>query len=342
MMSDDALASVKLTRIRVGELNLPDGRLVATDPLTMPERPPFARTVAAGSYPVFAIREIASGRIALAYVLFSSEQPKTWELAVIPGQDVSTLKDNEYFGIAVDTGLVAFTSSRFAAAVVERENRIKTRDGEFDNYYDDVLADELPDGTEFILHHPLPDAPEIAAAIVHSGWGDGFYPVLWGLTSAGDPAIALADFDVVSNSDGRSEYDKKTEFILAGMSAERRQASTDAYEALKTGDLAKLCKLLELGLVTPDSYVVGAGGSFLWEAIRLDKPASVALMMDFGATDSLPQDIYGDRDAKTYSDFARVLQSNVGKRATPDLPPLAPRSPELMRLIEVLESGKKP
>ncbi len=46
-------------------------------------------------------------------------------------------------------------------------------------------------------------------AIFWSGWGDGFYPVFWGLDKDGRPLVLLTDFQVTENADGRREPNHK-------------------------------------------------------------------------------------------------------------------------------------
>jgi Protein of unknown function (DUF4241) len=201
-MSDAELAQNGLKRVKIGDLTLPDGRLAAADPLVMPEREPFSRTVPPGTYPAEAIALAGlDPRNAALILRFSQAKPVTWELGLLPGQDSGTLKTDEFFGIPVDAGTAAFMSSSFYKASEERLDQIRRKKpGSNPNYYDDVLAAEYTGATNSLRHQPLPDRPGAAAIIASSGWGDGYYPVLFGLGADGKPVLAMIDFYVAENA----------------------------------------------------------------------------------------------------------------------------------------------
>jgi hypothetical protein len=221
-LDDAALKARGLERVMAGDLTLPDGALAAMDPLVMPERPVLTRRVKPGTYPVEALRLLGGDpRNAMLIIRFSQWKAERWELAFIAGQDIATLRNDEFFGIPVDAGTAAFASSGFAKAVSDRETQEKTRNKDYSNYYDDVLASEMVGERENLLRHqPLPDRPEAAAIIAGSGWGDGFYPVIFGLDTSGDPAFALIDFYVAIDGHARDVWVRREERIRAVLDAE--------------------------------------------------------------------------------------------------------------------------
>ncbi len=73
------------------------------------------------------------------------------------------------------------------------------------NYYNDVIATEVAvNDEEWTLHQPMSDS-DLNVAIFHSGWGDGVYPVLWGLSAEGEAMVLFVDFTVMEDADGRKE-----------------------------------------------------------------------------------------------------------------------------------------
>ena len=89
-----SLADRRLVEIQIGNLKLPDGRLVAFDPLVQPESRPFAQTVTPGTYPVSFIRGAAGySRPAMLVIRFSNAEIERFELATIEGQDVGSQVD---------------------------------------------------------------------------------------------------------------------------------------------------------------------------------------------------------------------------------------------------------
>lgn len=196
-MSDAELDANRIRRIPLGEVVLTSGHIVATDPLVQPERPAFLVTVPPGRYPVTLFE--AEGRIAAAGMRFSDGDPVRWQLALVEGQDIGTLKPDQYFGYGVDTGLGCYMDRDTVALIAERDAKVQAeKGGEYISYYDDVLDDELAiHNGDYVLHQPIADKPG-NVAIFSTGWGDGFYPVYWGLNGEGVPVVMLTDFQVIT------------------------------------------------------------------------------------------------------------------------------------------------
>ena len=200
--ADLAVRAIKV--LRVGKVELTSGRVVASDPLVGPDRAAFVRTVPPGDYPVTLYE--AFGRIAAASIRFAEGKPVRWELALIPGQDIGSLKGDEFFGYPVDAGLGCYMDAETYALIQEREKQVRAEKASPDiNYYDDVLASELEvNDDRYAMHRPIP-GKRGNVAIFWSGWGDGFYPVFWGLDAGGRPLVLFTDFGVTENADGRRE-----------------------------------------------------------------------------------------------------------------------------------------
>ncbi len=203
-LGDAELYERSIGVIHMGNVELTSGRIVAADPLAQPDRPALARRVAPGDYPVTLYH--AFGRIAAAGMRFAEGKPDHWELAVLPGQDVATLKDGEIFGYPVDAGLGCYMDADTLALIEEREAQVQAQKPDADiNYYDDVLASDLDANKgHYALHRPMA-GKKGNVAVFWSGWGDGFYPVFWGLDKDGRPLALLTDFGVIENADGRRE-----------------------------------------------------------------------------------------------------------------------------------------
>ncbi|MGZ9720935.1 DUF4241 domain-containing protein [Rhizobium miluonense] len=203
-LSDADLTARSIKVLRIGEVELTSGRIVASDPLVGPDRAALVRTVAPGDYPVTLYE--AFGRIAAAGLRFAEGKPVRWELALIPGQDINSLKGDEFFGYPVDAGLGCYMDADTYALIQEREKQVQAEKASFDiNYYDDVLASELQiNSDKYAMHRPVA-GKRGNVAIFWSGWGDGFYPVFWGLDASGRPLVLFTDFGVTENADGRRE-----------------------------------------------------------------------------------------------------------------------------------------
>lgn len=203
-LGDGELSGRSINVIHMGNVELTSGRIVAADPLAQPDRPALARTVAPGEYPVTLYQ--AFGRIAAASMRFAEGRPDRWELAVLPGQDPATLKDDEIFGYPVDAGVGCYMDAQTLALIDERQAQVQAQKPGADiNYYDDVLAADLDANKSiYALHRPVA-GKKGNVAVFWSGWGDGFYPVFWGLDRDGHALVLLTDFGVIENADGRRE-----------------------------------------------------------------------------------------------------------------------------------------
>lgn len=201
-LSDADLAKKGIARKGLGELDVDSGCLVATDPLVQPERQAFARSISPGRYAVTLYR--AEGRVALAELRIGQGVTERWELAVLPGQKTSALKDDEVYGYPVDAGLGAFMDAAGQSALLTRDKREQRRLGaSFSDSYTDILMEPLEKagGTE-LLFEPLSD-DTANVAIFQSGWGDGVYPSFWGLDAAGRPLALVTDFGVLDKGEVR-------------------------------------------------------------------------------------------------------------------------------------------
>lgn len=201
-LSDADLAKKSIARKGLGELDVDSGCLVATDPLVQPERQAFARSISPGRYAVTLYR--AEGRVALAELRIGQGVTERWELAVLPGQKTSALKDDEVYGYPVDAGLGAFMDAAGQSALLTRDKREQRRLGaSFSDSYTDILMGPLEKagGTE-LLFEPLSD-DTANVAIFQSGWGDGVYPSFWGLDAAGRPLALVTDFGVLDKGEVR-------------------------------------------------------------------------------------------------------------------------------------------
>ncbi|UVK39748.1 DUF4241 domain-containing protein [Mesorhizobium sp. AR10] len=199
-LSDAELAERRINVTPIGELELPTGEIIACDPLISgTEMPTLSRRVKPGHYPVSLLE--TQGRVAVAVLRFRLGTPVRWELATLPGQDVTTLKDDEIFGYPVDGGLGSFMDKTAMVLMSEQLDKL----GADQNYYDDVLAAEFtPNQDRFVMHRPVAGNP-LNIAMFWSGWGDGFYPSFWGLDAAGELLLLTTDFGVLEDADGREK-----------------------------------------------------------------------------------------------------------------------------------------
>lgn len=136
---------------------------------------PLERTVEPGSYPVD--RVVAAGRNAAVRVRFSEDVPVSWHPASIPGSG---------HVIGVDAGSACLMDFVAYAAMSRRAKAAA---------FQRFSSAERPAAVEV----PLGGA-DVGIA-VDSGYGDGSYPVYWGVDAEGRVAQLVADFMVLAVQD---------------------------------------------------------------------------------------------------------------------------------------------
>lgn len=178
-----------LSVVDLGMLNLPSGRLEASDPfVNLGEG--FVVNIAPGQYPVrVTLADVSEERdgshIREAYlsVIVAEGMVARVEHAIAEGME--HIPDATSYGVPVDAGTVAFADN----AAVQR-CMPGTDNEEFEDWYDDIF-DNGTDSSWFSLMDSPAHLREGCANITmplatngenvvlsHSGWGDGIYSVL--------------------------------------------------------------------------------------------------------------------------------------------------------------------
>jgi hypothetical protein len=185
--------TVSTTVEEAGEVVLPSGRLVASDAFII-DALPFTTTFPPGHHRVSVLRADfanAAPRIAAAVVRVGAGEPVRWELALIAGQDPTTLGQDQFFGYGVDGGTGCFTSPEATA---------RLRDPDTYERYSVALLEGLnpggmaPPGTFAVEVDPGSGANVVA---FESGFGDGAYASFIGLDGTGRPLVVMTDFAVL-------------------------------------------------------------------------------------------------------------------------------------------------
>lgn len=163
----------------MGDLHVPSGIMGASDPYVELGDDTLVFDVPKGSYPAYiTIADVSPQqdgshyREAYLSIKFSDNETTSWEKALPIGIDDLEEDDTTFYGVGVDAGMVGFYDASAASKIVES---LENDDDLFD-----LLEEELQqDGTATYGILNLED-PETNGNVVysHSGWGDGFYPVI--------------------------------------------------------------------------------------------------------------------------------------------------------------------
>lgn len=212
------MAEQELVEIHIGDVNLPTGRVVASDPFFVDSQRPFSRTVEPDKYPVYIyMAEIDKlhHRIAYAKIKFRPEDATKWILALtddLTEEELKDLGEDEFYGFPVESGLAAFMDEETGEQFISKMDQLEEANPEA-NYYDEVLTEEfriysgknnfsreLGDWND----HKIGNDSDNNLIMFASGWGDGYYPAYWGLNENGDTIELVVDF-LISDFESEDE-----------------------------------------------------------------------------------------------------------------------------------------
>ncbi len=174
----------------IGVLKVKEGKIICCDPFWFNHDQPFTTAFPTGNFPVqLAIAQIADDeRVAFARLVFSDQQPVEWTMAIIEGQDISTLGAEEFFGYGVDAGTGAFLDTSAAEefyAYAKEKDSMKELSDEMEKNYKDTRD-------WFVWQRN-----DVNVAVFHSGWGDGSYASYIGRDKDGAICRLVTDFGVI-------------------------------------------------------------------------------------------------------------------------------------------------
>lgn len=224
--------------VQAGDLLVTSGSIVACDPYWLNTAPQaYTTRVPLGRSPVFvSIAEFESNhdrRVACAKLCFNEQVAVRWEMAVWPGQDVSTLEAGQHFCYGVDAGTGCFVDLDVVEWLFDQAG---VRDLEKWRGLPNSMADTPDEGRKLVDRvydyfeksvdtrlYGTWESKEPTASIVtgyppqhafitlndvmggnlvmfSSGWGDGCYGSYFGYAADGVLACLITDFGVLSNA----------------------------------------------------------------------------------------------------------------------------------------------
>lgn len=205
-----------LAVVDCGELITPTGRIAVCDPFTCMEvagNP--ALTISPGRYPVKVTLADVSGKMDASHIreayasllLKNGVEVRRGGLVLEKSRSLFEEGGEEFFCFPVDSGTACFVDE--GALAYGMPDGAQWYEDIFDSGQPDDWFHRMDDPNHIragLANIPLPLAQDGANLIlIHSGWGDGIFPVVGGYNEDGELTAIHIDFNVVSEPSGDSE-----------------------------------------------------------------------------------------------------------------------------------------
>jgi hypothetical protein len=187
---------------QIGELIVQSGLIVACDPFVFFDSAPFTTQIPVGVYPV--ILSVAGfnddQRVAYAKLHISNQPTVLWEMALLPDQDIKSLKEDEFFGYPVDAGTGCFMDSEAASVFLKKfEDEVSS-----DNYsFSDFVIAEMEKNYVHTWNWANIKTDETNGNLIAftAGFGDGAYPSYFGFDIDGKVTSIVTDFQIIDDKE---------------------------------------------------------------------------------------------------------------------------------------------
>lgn len=199
--TDKEIGGIAVDQIALGEVSLPSGKIFVNDPLgeylALDDTPYFLET-AKGNFPVTAsiVTYEDDGEkedlIACVKVAFSNEPAVRYEEAMKGIELIEELKENEYFGFSIESGLATIVDAEakphFTKFIEEFE--AKSEANLYDDYFRKLFKENAKNNPKYQseegewINWTIPNT-EFQVPIFQAGFGEGVYPSYFGYNEEG-------------------------------------------------------------------------------------------------------------------------------------------------------------
>ena len=197
------LYTFRLETVRIDSLVVTSGKLIACDPHTLFDPKPFEQEIPIGSHSVFLTfvhdDQRTDKRVAFARLqLQPYKVPVRWQNAILPGQYLSTLEEDTFFGYGVDMGEGCFMDADAVSKweiLTEQEFAVISAELRGEQVELDPISKLFFQSTkQGWWSMTLNIETGLNVVVFHSGWGDGSYPSFWGYDEHGEVVCLVTDF----------------------------------------------------------------------------------------------------------------------------------------------------
>lgn len=181
-----------------GNIQITTGKLVACDPLTTSDMPPFATEFPIGDFPVLVHKERESNCIAYVEIVFKDSEITGWQLATSDGQNTSDLDEGEIYGYPVESGMGCLMDFETQQNLNLLEQHLFKRKGaDFMGIYEEFFHEHFfqQEGAidQYAFLKPNDEKKGNIFAF-ETGYGEGFYASYIAFNKDNEPVKVVSEF----------------------------------------------------------------------------------------------------------------------------------------------------
>ncbi len=201
----------EMDTLDMGPVSLPTGYIIVRDPLSYLRREdrPYILKAPAGTYNATAAVIKPDGsdcaRYAAVRIKFNDNEPVRFEEALTGTENLEDFADDSYFGLNVDAGLACICDVKVKDAFCDFRSRWHKENPEkniYDHYFAGFFENSAKENPKYQrkdgdwINWTVPGT-DFHMPIFQSGFGDGTYPVYYGLDAEGEICqIAVQFIDI--------------------------------------------------------------------------------------------------------------------------------------------------
>lgn len=174
---------------QIGLLNVPSGKIIADDPVTLHTSKAFIHQFPIGEFPVelAIVKMHTDERVGFSRIVFLDEAIARWEFARMEGQEKIPIIGEDLYGFGVDAGIGLYMDEEG----VDDFDKVLMNDWE--DLFIDGFEKEYRDTWSYLMYQ----SESYNVATFSTGFGDGFYGTYLGRDAKGNICQLLIDCRIV-------------------------------------------------------------------------------------------------------------------------------------------------
>lgn len=192
-MIDTEFGRMQIEKIKAGELRLPTGRIISTDPILMYDDECYSKHVKPGTYTVYIYigkTENRKKQTVAAELRINDNDPVKWELALLKGESSKGFGYDEFMGYEVENGLGCFMDE----SVMKILDIMDEKDLDM---YERAIRDAVVKNEHSCAEMLIDKEAGSNIVIFASGWNEGIFPTYYGFDKDGKLSRLVTDFMVI-------------------------------------------------------------------------------------------------------------------------------------------------